>query len=192
MSRMRAGALLFTIQLLVVLSVAGKFYYERQTRPRVWVRATQYDPQLPMRGRYMELRLLVDSCGLPHDKTHFSEGFSVPKEAIARSTRPGRSPGSYDWKVTVAARDGRLVMQDDEYVHLPSEVGDVHVKEDEPCDRATYTPGLNFFIPDTAKRAAALKKGEELWAEVTVPKQGPPRPVQLAISDGVTFRVLKF
>jgi hypothetical protein len=55
-----------------------------------------------------------------------------------------------------------------------------------PCERATLSQGVEYFIPDTAKSPFPPKKGEELWVEVTVPKMGPPRPVQLAVSkDGV-------
>jgi hypothetical protein len=35
-----------------------------------------------------------------------------------------------------------------------------------------------------------LPPGQELWAEVTVPSSGPPRPIQLALSDGKQFHVL--
>ena len=37
--------------------------------------------------------------------------------------------------------------------------------------------------------ADAIQLGRKL-AEVTVPPSGPPRPIQLAISDGKNFRVL--
>jgi hypothetical protein len=42
-----------------------------------------------------------------------------------------------------------------------------------------------MFIPDTAN-APNLKRGEELWVEVTIPKKGPPRPIRVGIKkDGV-------
>jgi hypothetical protein len=45
---------------------------------------------------------------------------------------------------------------------------------------------VEYFISDTAQSPFPPKKGEELWVEVTVPKMGPPRPIQLAMSkDGV-------
>ena len=31
---------------------------------------------------------------------------------------------------------------------------------------------------------------QELWAEVTVPRKGPPRPIQLAIKNGTDWRPL--
>lgn len=33
--------------------------------------------------------------------------------------------------------------------------------------------------------------GGELWAEVTVPKNGPPRPIRLAVKKGNSFTPLE-
>jgi GDYXXLXY protein len=44
----------------MVLSVAGKYAYDRETLPRVWVKCAPVDPNLPVRGRYVSLRLEVD------------------------------------------------------------------------------------------------------------------------------------
>ena len=49
---------------------------------------------------------------------------------------------------------------------------------------------VDYFIPDAAKTPFPLKKGEELWVEVTVPPMGPPRPIQLAISKDGAFTPL--
>ena len=76
MRAIRPGLILLLVQLVLVLSVAGKYLYERQTRPRVWTRATQFDPALPLRGRYLALQLLVDACGLPRDGEHTIQLYS--------------------------------------------------------------------------------------------------------------------
>jgi hypothetical protein len=47
-----------------------------------------------------------------------------------------------------------------------------------------------FFIPDTAEPPFPSKPGEALWAEVTVPALGRPRPIQLAISRDGKWKVL--
>ncbi len=62
MSARNRAILLIVIQCLLVSSIAAKYLYERATRPRVWVRAAQYDPELPMRGRYLALSPEVDVC----------------------------------------------------------------------------------------------------------------------------------
>ena len=53
-----AGAL----QCLLVLSVFGKYALDRERLPRVWAKAAPIDPSLPVRGRYVSLRLEVDSA----------------------------------------------------------------------------------------------------------------------------------
>ena len=72
----RSAALtLLAIQLVLVLSVAGKYWCERRNCPRVWVKTAQYDPSTPLRGRYLGLQLMVDACQLPRDKAQFYPGF---------------------------------------------------------------------------------------------------------------------
>ena len=43
-----------------------------------------------------------------------------------------------------------------------------------------------FFIPEHVPDPSRPAPGEELWVEVSVPRQGPPRPLRLALKkDGV-------
>jgi hypothetical protein len=53
----------------------------------------------------------------------------------------------------------------------------------------TWEPVL-YFIPDTAANPAVLKAGEELWVEVTIPRKGPPRPIQLALKSNGQWKPL--
>ena len=55
---MKKGLIVAAVQLVLALSVTGKFVYDRETLPRQWVRAEPYDPMLPLRGRYVRLQLL--------------------------------------------------------------------------------------------------------------------------------------
>jgi len=48
------------LQCLLVLSVAGKYALDRERLPRAWARALRFDPNLPIRGRYVSLNLEVD------------------------------------------------------------------------------------------------------------------------------------
>jgi hypothetical protein len=36
-----------------------------------------------------------------------------------------------------------------------------------------------FFLPEHAADPSRLSPGKELWVEVSVPRKGPPRPIQL-------------
>jgi len=59
----KASLVLLVLQLVIVSTVAAKYLYQRATCPRVWTRAAAYDPEMVMRGRYLNLQLTVDGCG---------------------------------------------------------------------------------------------------------------------------------
>jgi hypothetical protein len=100
---MKRGIILGVIQVGLVLATVGRYMYDRATLPREWRRAMPYDPYLPIRGRYIQIRIEDDS-------------------------RP-----------------------------------------------------LAFFIPENIPDPSVRQPGEELWVEVTLPKEGPPRPIRLAV-----------
>jgi hypothetical protein len=183
MSYRARTVLLIAIQCLLVSSIAGKYLYERATRPRVWARAAQYDPNLPMRGRYLALAPLVDACSLPRDKDSMpawmAYGHQDPKNMV------------WFWHVRPTARDGKLAVEDARKVLPRSETQTIWLKADQPCERAQLTPTTDFFIPDTARFPFPMKPGSELWVEVTVPPAGPPRPIQLALSENGQWQPLK-
>jgi hypothetical protein len=55
------GVAVAVLQCLIVLSVAGKYALDRARLPRVWAMAAPVDPSLPVRGRYVSLRLQVEA-----------------------------------------------------------------------------------------------------------------------------------
>ena len=177
MSRNQRAIALLVIQAVLVLSIAAKYVYERKTCPRVWVHAAQFDPNQPLRGRYLALQLAVDACALPHDASYRSG-------AIVGSNPPDR--GFWRWNVRPVVQDGKLVPLLASYNERPELTDELTVWGGGPCNRARLTKTVEYFIADTAKTPFPLKKGEELWVEVTVPRMGPPRPIQLALSkDGM-------
>ncbi len=40
---------------------------------------------------------------------------------------------------------------------------------------------IAFFIPEHVPDPSRRAPGEELWAEVTIPRKGPPRPIRLGV-----------
>jgi hypothetical protein len=163
----RKGMLLGTLQVVLVLSLGAKLLYDRVTRPRVWVLAAVYDPELPIRGRYIAERLQMPT-----------EGFKY--------TDPAQPNGS-DWFnnsnwAYLEVRDGKLFAYPQgsgagEWVHL-------HKINDGTIVALSQEPVL-LFVSDRAE-LPQLKPGEEMWVEVTVPAKGPPRPIRLGIKkDGV-------
>jgi hypothetical protein len=165
---------LMLIQLLLVLSIGGKYLYERQTRPRVWTRATQFDPSLPLRGRYLALQLVLDACELP------------------RGTPMRRYPQgeSWQWPVSLSASNGKLRPKV-EAAGSRQVVGILTLTDEQACDHARLSTSELLFIPESAQLPLPLKPGEELWVEVTVPASGPPRPIQIALSDASGFHPLR-
>ena len=178
MTQRNRSLVLLAIQVVLVLSIAGKYVYERKVCPRVWVPTAQIDPNMPLRGRYMALQLAMDACGLPHDGQYLSKGY-------------GTVPGFWEWQVKVVLKDGKLVPVQVKAAEVRPEQWDrLTQRSGRPCDRATLSQTVDYFIDDRAKTPFPLKPGEELWAEVTVPPSGPPRPIQLAVSSEAGFKVL--
>ncbi len=183
MSKRRAGLILLIVQLLIVLSVAGKYLYERRFCPRVWTRAMQVDPYLPLRGRYLALQLMIDACSLPKEPQYYRPG-----------GRPylGSLTSGWSWPVVPEGVNGRLGAR---LASPKSEKGpsqEIFLEEHAPCNQVPFSRGELYFIPDTARPPFPLKPGQQLWVEVTLPPSGPPRPIQLAISDASGFHPLKF
>ena len=101
----RRGLIVTAVHLAIVGSLGAKLLYDRATRPRQWVHVLPVDPDLPIRGRYVRLRI-----------------------------------------------DGRSTDEQ-----------------------------IAFFIPEHAPDPSRRPPGEELWAEVTLPRKGPPRPIRLGV-----------
>lgn len=51
------GLLLAGLHLALVAALGGKLLLDRAVRPRVWLKAGPVDPDAPIRGRYVRLRV---------------------------------------------------------------------------------------------------------------------------------------
>jgi hypothetical protein len=120
MNSVQKGIILGALQCAIALSLTGKLLYDRATCPRIWVKTQRYDPNLPIRGRYLSL-MLVPDAGAPY----------------------------YD---------------------------------------RTSNQQVMFFVPEHPAEFESFtfrRNAPELWAEVTIPHQGPPRPIRLGFKkDG--------
>jgi hypothetical protein len=167
MTAMRKGLLLAAIQLALVVSLGAKLLYDRATRPRVWVLSEVYDPDLAIRGRYLSERLRLPA-----------EGFTYKK-----SSQPNANDSylNRDWAY-FEIRDAQLIAKQQgtgsgAWVYLR--------KNNDDTLTAVVDEPVLFFISEHA-RVPALKPGEETWIEVTLPTQGPPRPIRIGVKrDGV-------
>ena len=153
LTRMQKGIALAVIHVALVGSLFGKLIIDRNTRPRVWARTLPYDPNLPIRGRYLRMRVEVAVRG-----TNTIRGAWMQSKLIAES--------------------GQLVAitSDDSSDVESVQVGPADIS------KGTLAEPVTFFIPEHAQDPTALLgRGEEIWVELTVPKKGPPRPIRLGI-----------
>ncbi len=68
----RKGLVLAVLQVVLVVSVAAKFSIDRARYPKIWVKTQSIDPYLPIRGRYIAMRLTVNVEGavVAHKTNH--------------------------------------------------------------------------------------------------------------------------
>ncbi|HTX77209.1 MAG TPA: hypothetical protein VMD29_13450 [Terracidiphilus sp.] len=181
-----ASLALLVVQLAIPASIGAKYLYQRWRCPSVWTRAAAYDPELPMRGRYLSLQVEVDGCQstLPtHAAAQFPRNpdgtIASPRFAIRRQA---------EFPATLEVKDNRLLA-----MRLPDEDGPrkgqmVTAWAGSPCEAMRLVQPVNFYLAEHAPSLLALKPGEELWIEVTVPPKGPPRPIQLAVKRDAVWR----
>ncbi len=152
------GLALGMIHLGLVASLGAKMLYDRATRPRVWVRTGPVDPDLPIRGRYLALRLEVPTRGVTG-----SSGLS---------------------RVSLRLENGHLVAVPAGPHALGNEAFDAWLRNVDGIQVVDIREPVAFFIPEHAVDPSRRQQGEEFWVEVTVPKKGPPRPIRLGIKKG--------
>jgi len=186
----KTSVALLVIQLAIVSSVAAKYLYQRWTCPHVWTRTVAIDPELPMRGRYLSLRLIVDGCQstLPSAKAA-----QFPRDINGAAIMgPYMLRASAIFHADLKVENNRLLafrIPDDENGTLGQEVS---VWPGAACDAMRLDTPVDFYLAEHAQSPLPLKPGQELWIEVTVPPKGPPRPTQLAVKDNGAWTPLAF
>lgn len=153
MSPRTAGVALALAHLAIVGSVALRYAADRARLPHGWARTVPYDPSLPIRGRYVRLRLQFPLVEAPAG--------SGPGES-----RPVRLQATGDRVEAVVDSASPLVALLDTADGVPV---------------ARLSQPVAFFIPEHVPDPSFRPAGEELWAEVTLPVAGAPRPVRLGV-----------
>ena len=154
---MRRSLIVAALHVVLVAGVGAKLLVDRATKPRVWARAAPFDPNLPIRGRYVRLQLEA----VP------GPGFDAPL--------------AYDRPVGLRVQDGRLTA-------VPADTGPNHARISARNGEriGLLAEPVAFFIPEGIPDPSIRQPDEELWVEVTVPDEGPPRPIRLGVrSNGV-------
>jgi hypothetical protein len=154
MTRRAAGLVLAAAHAMLVGSLGLKLLADRAGLPHGWVRTQPFDPSAPLRGRYVRLGLEIPLPNLDTMRGSYAES-----------------------GVRLEVRSDRLVAAIDDSVTSPR----VQLRRDGNRWSARLSQPVAFFktehVPDPSVRVA----GEELWAEVTVPRRGPPRPIRLGV-----------
>ena len=149
------GLIVAAAQVLLVASVGAKFLIDRASYPRVWVETAPLDPDLPIRGRYVRLGILVDA-----ERHGAAENLGVPDIFNSRLEVRG---------------DKLVAVEDENGTHFVSSL------RCEGGDCWQLTESLAYFIPEHVEDPSRRSTDEKLWVEVTVPPKGAPRPIQLGV-----------
>ena len=160
MTPLAKGLVVGAAQVLLVAGVGAKFLYDRANCPRLWVETAPYDPDLPIRGRYVNIALRVDA-----DRAAPGDGDRAPSMFLARLEARG---------------DALVAVQDDDN-------GKYWVRSGRCGEQNCWqlAAPLAYFIPEQGEDPSRQPAGAELWAEVTLPPSGAPRPVRLGVrKDG--------
>ena len=189
---------LLVVQLALVSAIAAKYLYQRSTCPRVWTRAAAVDPELPMRGRYLSLRLTVDGC----QSTLPSATLATFPRDVNGAVKPGpftlrsQTPQPVYFNANLKVENNRLVAvraEGQENGPANDAAGEQIVAlPGAPCNQMQLQSPTDFYVAEHAQSPLPLQPGQELWIEVTVPPNGPPRPLQLALKDNGTWKPLAF
>ena len=153
---LKKGLAVAAIHLAIVGSLGAKLLTDRAVRPRVWARTAPVDPDSPLRGRYVRLRIEGEARNFQDDGEFQRVRLSADGQSLVLEA------GSADSGLTarVTRRDGRVV--------------------------AILDQPLAYFIPKHVPDPSVRAPGEELWVEMTLPRHGAPRPIRLGIKkDGV-------
>jgi hypothetical protein len=159
------GLIVAAVQIALVASLGAKLLYDRATRPRVWARTAPYDPDLPIRGRYVSLQLIVEARGVSGPAT----------SAKWQASQAVRLKIDNDRLIAEAADPVAGYNGDDLHLRF------IHRRNEQ---LAVLDQPVAFFIPEHIPDPAIRPEGEQLWVEVTIPRKGPPRPIQLGVTKG--------
>jgi hypothetical protein len=183
------GFVLLVIQSVLVLSAAAKYEWERHTRPMVWARAqpfglsAEHESTMSGEGRYGRLQLQANACGLPTAK-------AVNEPEYQGITEFEKQPSKWHKilkdNVRTIVRNGSLIAVDAGEIKA-ADVQEIYWDMRRPCTEAKLLNIVEVYLPQGMQTPYTVKPGETLWVLVTVPKSGPPRPVQLATSDTTGF-----
>jgi hypothetical protein len=161
MSGLRRGALIALLQVALLAAVGGKLLYDRAVLPRAWIETAGVDPDLPIRGRYVALSLVLPAV----------EEAPIPASATLAYGRIEMREGQ---AVAVLAASDPVMADATHPLAFVRNVGLAGARWQ------TLVP-VAFFLPEHARDPTLGRQPGELWIEATLPPRGAPRPVRLGL-----------
>ncbi len=157
--QLRKGLIVAALHLAIVGSLGAKLLVDRATRPRVWARTAPIDPDDPLRGRYVRLRVE----GEPID---FGAASNMAVGLMEWKGQLAFTPASGSLTARVSTRDGRPVATLDQPLafFIPEHVPDPSVR----------APGEELWVEVTLPR-----RGPPRPIRLAVKKDGVLTPLDL-------------
>jgi hypothetical protein len=167
MNQLQKGLVFALIQVVFVSSLGAKLLWDRSRLPRGWAAMQGYDPDLPIRGRYMSFTLLVNADRI------FSE---------AAQSQPHPPSAIAAWNVYLTVENGKIVANPaDHFTGLS--VAAPTARQGQIL--AALSPPVVYFIPEHATDPLRGRRPGTLFIEATIPRKGSPRPIRLGVQvDG--------
>jgi len=164
------GLILGLLHIGIVSTLGAKLLYDRAFRPRIWVKSAIYDPDLPIRGKYLALSVEVPAEGFTSRFVPCNGCTPEPKTEVFSSNRCD------------------LVLRGNELIAVPNDRGEFWANLQHRNGNLVAVVGgeIAYFLPEHKSGPRLNNRTDELWIEATFPRKGPPRPIRLGIKkDGV-------
>ena len=159
------------LQLALVASLGGKLLLDRAVRPRFWLKARVVDPDLPIRGRYLDLNLEVPV-----------RGAQLPPPLARPATGKGlETPPRREWQIT--SLTVRLVPGARGVVAMPALPP--AADQDRGSDESSLAPGLfRASLSDELRELPPEQWQVELYESIPffIPEHSPD-PVHRAAGE---------
>ena len=157
--RLTRGLIIAALHLAIVGSLGVKLLVDRATRPRVWARTGPIDPDSPLRGRYVRLRVEGEPIG-------FGDASDMPVRLTEWKGVLAFMPASDNLTARITTRDGRRVATLDQPLafFIPEHVPDPSVR----------APGEELWVEVTLP-----KRGAPRPIRLAVKKDGVMTPLDL-------------
>jgi hypothetical protein len=165
MKALNKGILLAVLHVTLVCTLGAKLLYDRAHRPRIWIKSAIYDPNLPIRGKYLSLNIEVPAEG-------FSSRIQQSRYANKMETYEFFTPERCD-----------LQLRGDHLVAIGNPDGEfpVSIRRHDQELTAVISGDMAYFLPEHTLGPVLRNQGDELWIEAIIPRKGPPRPARLGI-----------